>query len=145
MLAVLLVGDRYLLQLRDDKPEIDHPGVWGLFGGRVEPSETPAAALLREVGEELSASPDGCRFLWRVDEPSSRQRAARRYWFFEADFSRYWGTHRLMEGAGAACFTFDALAVIEMPPIIRDALTRYHLLSRASILSEHDDDRAHAR
>ena len=34
--AAALITDqhgRYLLQLRDDKPRILHPGAWGLFGG----------------------------------------------------------------------------------------------------------------
>jgi len=42
-----------LMQLRDDKPEIRFPGTWGLFGGSVDEGETPQAAIVREVSEEL--------------------------------------------------------------------------------------------
>lgn len=42
-----------LLQHRDDRPDIEWPGAWSLFAGRVEPGETPEAAALREIEEEL--------------------------------------------------------------------------------------------
>jgi 8-oxo-dGTP pyrophosphatase MutT (NUDIX family) len=53
-LAILQRGDRLLLQLRDDIPSIIHPGVWGLFGGHLEPGESPEVGLRRELWEELS-------------------------------------------------------------------------------------------
>ncbi len=48
---------RFLLQLRDEKPDILHPGLWGSFGGRVEPYETPNEGFLRELREELQWRP----------------------------------------------------------------------------------------
>jgi 8-oxo-dGTP pyrophosphatase MutT (NUDIX family) len=55
---------RFLLQLRDDRPDIVNPGLWGSFGGRVEPHETdaretPEEGFLREIEEELSWRPRG--------------------------------------------------------------------------------------
>ncbi len=55
---------RFLLQLRDDKPGIANPGLWGSFGGRVEPHETderetPEEGFVREIEEELAWRPDG--------------------------------------------------------------------------------------
>src|SRR5206468_3157508 len=53
--AILVDADgRFLLQHRDDKPEIDNPGMWGSFGGRIEPYESAEDGLLRELREELS-------------------------------------------------------------------------------------------
>jgi len=53
--AAVLVGPdgRYLLQRRDDKPTIHLPGHWALFGGSLDPGEAPAAAMVRELEEEL--------------------------------------------------------------------------------------------
>jgi 8-oxo-dGTP diphosphatase len=35
-LAILQQADQFLLQLRDDIPEIRYPGCWGLFCGHLE-------------------------------------------------------------------------------------------------------------
>ena len=37
--AVIHLDGKILLQLRDEKPNIYYPGVWGLFGGNVESNE----------------------------------------------------------------------------------------------------------
>ena len=42
-----------LLQLRDDKPDLEYPNCWGTFGGQIEEGETPQEALVREIKEEL--------------------------------------------------------------------------------------------
>ena len=52
-LAILHRDDRFLMQLRDDKPGILYPGVWGFFGGHMEPGETPEVGVVRELEEEL--------------------------------------------------------------------------------------------
>jgi 8-oxo-dGTP pyrophosphatase MutT (NUDIX family) len=48
---------RFLVQHRDDRPDIANPGLWGSFGGEIEPHETPAAGFLRELEEELGWRP----------------------------------------------------------------------------------------
>lgn len=58
--ASLLLVDaagRYLMQLRDDIPGILYPGCWGLFGGGIEPGETPEVAMRRELEEEIGFVP----------------------------------------------------------------------------------------
>ncbi|MCD8485167.1 MAG: NUDIX hydrolase [Desertifilum sp.] len=56
-IAILHQGDRFLMQLRDDIPGILYPGHWGLFGGHLEPGETPEVALRRELVEEIGYCP----------------------------------------------------------------------------------------
>jgi 8-oxo-dGTP pyrophosphatase MutT (NUDIX family)/GNAT superfamily N-acetyltransferase len=52
---VLFIDDseRVLLRLRDDRPDLPHPGQWDLVGGAVEPGETIREAAMREVEEEI--------------------------------------------------------------------------------------------
>jgi 8-oxo-dGTP diphosphatase len=52
-LAILYQDGKFLFQLRDNIPGIIHPGVWGLFGGHLEPEETPEFCLKRELIEEI--------------------------------------------------------------------------------------------
>jgi len=55
--ALLVCNGRYLMQLRDDKPAILLPNHWALFGGTVDDGEDAAAALRRELVEELELRP----------------------------------------------------------------------------------------
>lgn len=52
--AILYQEEKFLMQLRDDLPNIIYPGHWALFGGHLEPGETPEAALKRELLEEIN-------------------------------------------------------------------------------------------
>ena len=64
-LAILYRENQFLLQLRDNIPNILYPGYWGLFGGHIEIGEDPEEAVKREVWEEIdyqlkSFYPFGC-------------------------------------------------------------------------------------
>jgi 8-oxo-dGTP pyrophosphatase MutT (NUDIX family) len=52
-IAILPREGKFLMQLRDNIPTILYPGLWGLFGGHIEPGETPEVAVKREVLEEI--------------------------------------------------------------------------------------------
>jgi 8-oxo-dGTP pyrophosphatase MutT (NUDIX family) len=69
-LAMVEKEGQWLLQLRDDLDWIVAPGCWGLFGGHLEPGESPEEALRRELLEEISwqAGPVHYRFEHRNAE-----------------------------------------------------------------------------
>ncbi|GLR80775.1 NUDIX domain-containing protein (plasmid) [Azospirillum oryzae] len=111
--AVLLVtaDRRYLMQLRDDLPWLRVPSHWALFGGRVEDSETPRQAALRELMEELEFQPG--KLDWFTETgfimPQLDVGASRKV-FFEAritaeDIARM----VLHEGAAMRLFTLQEL------------------------------------
>lgn len=54
--SAILINSRgqVLLQQRDDNPAIRYPGHWSLFGGTIEDGESAAAAIAREVREEIN-------------------------------------------------------------------------------------------
>lgn len=126
VLAVLLANDRYVMQLRDDRPGIADPGVWALFGGRIEPGEAPRAALVREIQEELRIHLSDCRFIGRLECDNDGGAARCSYWAFEADITQLWGRHQLKEGQGVDCFAFEELQGLAIPPIIRGILERHY-------------------
>ena len=87
--AAILVNQKghYLLQLRDERPDIWYPGRWGFFGGSVDAGDDKSQALQRELREELElefAQP-GCsraltlicgHLVWTaISEPITRYRS----------------------------------------------------------------------
>lgn len=64
---ILVENDGYLMQLRDDRPDIWYPNRWGLFGGAVEKGEDPLTALRRELYEELELTLGEAEFFARFD------------------------------------------------------------------------------
>jgi 8-oxo-dGTP pyrophosphatase MutT (NUDIX family) len=68
VVAIIRLEDgRYLMQLRDERPDIWFPGHWGCFGGAMDPGESPEEALSRELYEELEFRPGQPEFLTRFD------------------------------------------------------------------------------
>lgn len=106
--ALIHMGQRYLLQHREDRAGVAYPNCWGLFGGACEPGESAVDALHRELLEELSLEVTGymplmtCMYdLWFEDR---RTRKA----FFAIELSQAQAdTLVLHEGQGMAWLGFD--------------------------------------
>ncbi len=62
-LAVFL-GQKLLVILRDDKPDIPFPAHWDLPGGGREGTETPQQCALRETEEEVGLKLEEIDILW---------------------------------------------------------------------------------
>ena len=52
--GIVVVKNKYLLQLRDNKKNIFYPNFWGLFGGGLNKNETHQKCLEREINEETN-------------------------------------------------------------------------------------------
>lgn len=122
--AVLIVDGRYALQLRDDDPAIAWPAHWSLFGGNLDPGETPHGAIVRELHEELDLAVPACRLLWSTETHRDRQGRIRTLYVFTADITAVWPQHRLGEGQRAELFDGDHLPA-PIVPMARAMIERY--------------------
>jgi 8-oxo-dGTP pyrophosphatase MutT (NUDIX family) len=105
--ALMVTPDgRYLLQHRDDLPGIFFPGFWGCFGGGIEPGETPAAALRRELAEELAHAPRSVEHFATLglDFSFAGHGVLPRHFFVVPIEPDELGSMRLAEGQGLALF-----------------------------------------
>lgn len=124
--AVLLLGEKYVLQLRDSNPNIAAPGQWSLFGGMKKTGETPLEAMLREIYEELSIEPSEYHYLWFTDYFSSFEAEVIRTWFFVSDVTSVWSNHQLREGQAVRTFGFEQILSLAMPGVMRQTIERFH-------------------
>jgi 8-oxo-dGTP diphosphatase len=110
---------RFLLQLRDEKPEIMHPGLWGSFGGRVEPYETPEDGFLREMDEELGWRPSACELYMSAPFRTLDDHDTRRQlnYVYTAALDVPLDALVLGEGAGMDAFAPDALPASIVPEL----------------------------
>jgi 8-oxo-dGTP pyrophosphatase MutT (NUDIX family) len=115
--AILHTGDgRFLMQLRDDAASVSMRAHWGLFGGRVERGEAPAAAMRRELAEELAFRP--ARITAPFFEISyalgfAGLGAHRKYFFGIPIRARDTARMRLAEGERMALFRLDQILAMQ--------------------------------
>jgi 8-oxo-dGTP pyrophosphatase MutT (NUDIX family) len=109
----------YLLQLRDNRPDIFFPDHWGLFGGAVEPGESEETALLRELEEELGLElpPGVASYVTRIDFDWNKPSCGRTTRaFFEITVMAE-AISRLTLGEGADMRVFAPDEVLALPRV----------------------------
>lgn len=111
-----------LLQHRDDRPDIDSPGQWSLFGGGLDVGETPAAAMLREIEEEIGYRPRAYRSLVVVSGWHAE------FHVFLAEVGAPIEELVLSEGQGFGYFTRAAALELDLTEVARVALAALSLL-----------------
>ena len=124
VVSARLVRDdgRWLMQRRP--PNKAHGGLWEFPGGKVEQDETPLAALLRELDEELGIGVAGadCRPLaFAQDEGANGGLPIVLFLYTVARWSR---TPEAREGAVLGWFDHNEARALAMPPLDRDLLKR---------------------
>ncbi len=112
---IILPGERYLMQKRDDKPEIFYPGHWCCFGGAIELGEPPVETLRRELLEELELEmPVATKFAtWRFEVPGNQVAFWRSFFEVRITHEAYEGL-TLHEGAGMRAFLAEELLCNEL-------------------------------
>ena len=128
--VILLVDSCYVLQLRDNKPNISVPGTWSLFGGGIKAGESPQEALVREVREELGITLSNFHPFWVFNRFDNFVQDLTTYNIFESDVTGIWGNHHLMEGQATNHFKYQELTGLNMPSIISEILDRHHFLNK---------------
>ena len=102
-IAMIECDGRWLLQLRDDIEGILYPGQWALFGGHLDPGETPEVALKRELEEEINwAGSDLAPWFELRDEQRIRH-------FFRGPLAVPFGSLTLLEGQDMVLAELDEL------------------------------------
>ena len=67
-IAIIHQDNQFLMQLRDDLPNIVLPGHWGFFGGHLDPGEDADTAIWRELEEEIAYVPDSLSLFRRIED-----------------------------------------------------------------------------
>ena len=112
--------------MRDNKPNIEDPNRWSLFGGEIEKEEKPADAIRREIFEELVISPPKYRYLWFKDHLAISANIPVRSWFFVTNIEEVWDQHVLNEGSDVGSFSIDEIFNLQMVSVMREAIIRFH-------------------
>lgn len=114
--AVIAADDGRLLLARREKGR-HLRGCWEFPGGKLEPGESPEAAVVREVAEELGVSARAERLLAEARHSYPERTVSLRFYLCRID-----GTPSGAEGQPVAWYPPHAVAGLDLPPATRAVL-----------------------
>lgn len=136
-LAVLRNEGRFLCYLRDNKPEIAHPGCWSFMGGKVEDGESPLEAINRELKEEIEVKNleplvnDSLTFVDMLPVRGNPEVYDHDIYFFKGTTSRTIPQLILHEGQRLEFYTPDEIQKLKFPNFLKQYFkANIHLFNR---------------
>lgn len=114
-LALLDGADRVLMQRRPEARA--HGGLWEFPGGKVEPGEGPAAALVREIAEELGVTINASDLVPLTFAANPEGEGARPLVLLLYTCRRWEGDPVPEPGAELQWVKASAFAALPMPPL----------------------------
>ncbi len=126
---------KYLFFLRDDKPTIPNPNMWGLLGGGIEEGESPLEAIIREVKEETNITIYDLKELGNImvshisKENGKEEIIKNKLFVFLAQTDAMLEKAELYEGQRLEYFTIDeAKRLDNLSPPVKEAIEEYEEL-----------------
>ncbi len=132
--GIIVLKNKYLLQLRDNKKNIYFPNFWGLFGGRVDTNETFSKALKREIKEEINLIVNINKKIFSTTYNMIGLKKKRKMVYYECQKIK--NTELILsEGKNFGLFKFEELKNLKIIPLDFVAInTHYHYFNNYTSL-----------
>ena len=124
--GIIVVKNNYLLQLRDNKKNVYFPNFWGVFGGRVEKTETYQKALEREIKEETNLIVKASRIILSVNFKMIGLKNINNIVYYECRILKKTKII-LTEGRKYKFFSFNQIKKLNVIPIDFAAIKNHYL------------------
>ena len=114
--AIIIVNDKYLLQLRDNNKKNYFPNYWGLFGGQLNKNETYSNAAKREIKEEINLNIKIFKKIFSVNFNIIGLKKRRSIIYYECKIKKQ-ANIILAEGQKYKFFSFNKIKKLKIVPI----------------------------
>ena len=127
--GIIFLNNKYLFQVRDNKPSIWFPGYNGFFGGLVDKNETPDHAIKREILEELNIPVVKAKLLIKANfQPSKLKQQRERFYYLITLKKNFEKQLKINEGSGFEFLSIKELKLSKMIPWDITAIYYHQLL-----------------